>query len=189
MKEKNNSPEAAPATTDPSPAKMTRRRLPGRFAITLTVLHSLSPIACLAAIGAAGYAVGKNQAAGLEMIGTFIAALWTIGVEVAEVAALADRKRKRIRRFPAKFLYLVELLTAIICFAVPSVPMFVYSEVRYERCRYLKSSEQEQRPDCKSVMGSSGPGDPAPLGAIGVMYLAGWVTSPLLFSQTSRWSR
>ena len=70
---------------------MARERLPGRFAIALTVFHSISLVACLAAFVAACYATAHTQLSKAYMVGTLVASLWTIGEDLAELAAQADR--------------------------------------------------------------------------------------------------
>ncbi len=79
------------------------------------------------------------------MIGVFFAAFWTIGEDIAEIVALSDSERKRgFRRCPARFLYLLELLTAIFCFLLPFVSLFAVSEAHYYRCRNVPYRDMEK---------------------------------------------
>lgn len=152
---------------------MARDRLPGWFTLVLIMLHSLSLLACLEDMGGAGNAVARGQVAGGEMLGTFVAALWTSGLDMAEIAALADTRNKRISRCPEKFLYLIELLAAILCFVAPVYSVFTYTEMRYRRCKHLKDSDRLQREDCKSLMGTYGPQDLPSTTATALIFLAG----------------
>ncbi|KAK0752851.1 hypothetical protein B0T18DRAFT_395509 [Schizothecium vesticola] len=152
---------------------MARGRLAGWFALALIILHSLSLMACLADIGGTYNAVARGQVAGGEMLGTFVAALLTSGLDIAEIVALVDTRNKRTNRCPEKLLYLVELLTAMFCFIAPVCSVFAYTEMRYRRCRHLKGSERLQREDCKSLMGTYGPQDLPLTTAPALTFLAG----------------
>ncbi|GAB1316069.1 hypothetical protein MFIFM68171_06279 [Madurella fahalii] len=160
---------------------MARDRLPGRFAIALAVFHSLSLIACFASIVAAAISANQNKKAAVVTIGAFVAAFWTIGEDVAEIAALADTQRKCVRRCPAQWLYLLELVTAIFCFALPAASMLAYEEARYQRCRYVPHRDEEKF-DCKS---SSGPMDTPWMASLGAIYLAATIHSILFVMNTA----
>jgi len=148
---------------------MTRNRLPSWSAITLTGLHSLSFLACIVGIGAAAYSAATNKKEAIATVGVFPAALWTMGVDVAEIAALADKHRKRwIRRCPAKWLYLLELTTAIFCFGLPAASSLGYMQVEYERCRFV-SHKDEKAMGCERNPGDT---DIAQMAGMAVLYVA-----------------
>ena len=123
---------------------MARARLPSGFSIALTILHTLSLLACILTIGAAAYFAATHPETAITTIGAFIASFWTIGVDIAEVAALADKARKRIKRCPAKYLWLLELTTAIFCFGLPAASVLGYETAEYERCRYVRLSDEKE---------------------------------------------
>ena len=160
---------------------MARNRLPSWSAIALTALHSLSFLACIVGIGAAAYSAATNKKEAVATIGVFPAALWTMGVDVAEIAALADKQRKRwIRRCPAKWLYLLELTTAIFCFGLPAASSLGYSMTEYERCRYV-SYKDEKAMGCER---SPGDVDSAQMAGMMTIYVAATIHS-ILFVMTS----
>jgi hypothetical protein len=152
---------------------MARGRLAGWFALALIILHSLSLMAWLADIGGTYNAVARGQVAGGEMLGTFVAALLTSGLDIAEIVALVDTRNKPTNRCPEKYLYLVELLTAIFCFIAPVYSVLACTEMRYRRCRHLKGSERLQREDCESLMGTYGSQDLPSTTAPALTFLAG----------------
>jgi len=148
MKEKSTPPAGSGISTRPR-----IRARSGPSAITLTVLHTLSIIACLVAIGAAAYAT--NRAKGDEkvvMIGTFVAAFWALGVDIMEIAAFFDRSPTWMWQCPERFLYLVELITAVFCFGLPAASMLGLDAARYERCRYVRYQDMEKE-GCRSSPG------------------------------------
>lgn len=153
---------------------MARERLPGRFAIALTVFHSISLVACLAAFVAACYATAHTQLSKAYMVGTLVASLWTIGEDLAELAALADKQRARgVRRCPAKFLWLLELVTAVFCFALPFASAFAVEEMNYNKCRYIPYNDWDKY-RCGSV-DNSVLADRGQMAAYGAIYLAAYV--------------
>lgn len=131
-----------------SPPAPTGARHSGKTSICLTLSHAISLVACIVAIGGSAYST--SQARGDEktiMIGTFVAAFWTLGVDISELAALLDREgklkmMKKIPRCPVRFLYLLELVTAVFCFGLPAASMLAQSEARYQRCRYVSSGDR-----------------------------------------------
>lgn len=113
----------------------------------------MSLLACIVAIGAAAYTTA--QAKGDEktiMIGTFLAAFWTCAVDITEIAAFLDRWCRGLWRCPERFLYLLELVTAVFCFGLPAASMLAQNMVRYERCRYVRF-EDEEREGCRNHPG------------------------------------
>ncbi|KAK0623849.1 hypothetical protein B0T14DRAFT_190407 [Immersiella caudata] len=148
---------------------MARPRLPSGFAIALTILHALSLLACILAIGASAYSAATHSKTAIGTIGTFVAAFWTIGVDIAEVAALADKARKRIKRCPIKFLWLLELTTAIFCFGLSAASMLGYDAAEYERCRYVKHADREAMGCERNAAGDM---DVGWMAAMGGIYLA-----------------
>lgn len=48
------------------------------------------------------------------------------------------------------------LTTAVVCFDVPAASLLVYSEVIYQRCRWLSFEETKRNPDCKTAIGVAG---------------------------------
>jgi hypothetical protein len=147
---------------------MARARLPGGFAIALTILHALSLVACVLTIGAAAYSAATNKKQAVATIGAFVAAFGTIGVDIAEVAALADKARKRIRRCPTRYLWLLELTTAVFCFGLPAASSLGYDAVEYERCRYVRIKDEKEM-GCERSPGSL---EAAQMAWMGGIYLA-----------------
>jgi len=145
---------------------MARARLPSGFAIALTILHALSLLVCLLTVGAAAYSAATHPKTAITTIGAFIASFWTIGVDIAEVAALADKARKRIKRCPTKYLWLLELTTAVLCFGLPAASVLGYETAEYERCRYVRFSDEKEM-GCERDMGM------AQMAAMGGVYVAG----------------
>ncbi|KAK0730897.1 hypothetical protein B0H67DRAFT_678625 [Lasiosphaeris hirsuta] len=97
---------------------MSRSRLPSLYAIWRILLHSLSLVLCIIIIGLSSYSASFGYGYGARLATRFIAAFWTLAVDVAEIAALADAKR-RVRRCPALYLCFLELLTIVICIVLP----------------------------------------------------------------------
>lgn len=64
------------------------------------------------------------------------------------------------------------LTTAVVCFDVPAASLLVYSEVIYQRCRWLSFEETKRNPDCKTAIGVAGPAPVAPMVALGGMIIA-----------------
>ncbi|KAK5652681.1 hypothetical protein OQA88_10275 [Cercophora sp. LCS_1] len=155
---------------------MARDRLPAGFAIALTALHSLSLLACVVAIIASAISAAQTPKEAVTTIGAFVAGFWTTGVDIAEIVGLADRQRNR-RRCPAKWLWLLELVTAIFCFALPAASTLGYEEVRYQRCRYVKYEDREAM-DCGR---DSGPMPAASLASMAGIYLAATIHTVLFF--------
>jgi len=162
---------------------MARARLPGGFAIALTVFHAISLLACILGIGAASYSAATYKKSAVGTIGTFVAAFWTIGVDVAEIAALLDKARQRIRRCPAKWLWLLELTTAIFCFGLPAASFLGYDMVEYERCRW-HNSEEGKRIGCNEPEGSM---NPAMMAGMAGVYLAATIHSILFVMTGVQW--
>ncbi|KAK3363143.1 hypothetical protein B0T25DRAFT_575770 [Lasiosphaeria hispida] len=97
---------------------MARSRLPSPYAIWRIALHSISLVLCIIIIGSSSYAASFGHGYGARLVTRFIAAFWALAVDVAEIAALADAKR-RVRRCPALYLCFLELLTIAICIVLP----------------------------------------------------------------------
>ncbi|KAK4443104.1 hypothetical protein QBC34DRAFT_213546 [Podospora aff. communis PSN243] len=159
---------------------MARARLPGRFAIILTILHAISLVACVLTIGAAAYSAAAIKKQAVATIGAFVAAFWTIGVDIAEVAALADKARKRIRRCSTRYLWLLELTTAVFCFGLPAASSLGYDAVEYERCRFVRINDRKEM-GCEL---SPGPLEAAQAAWMGGIYLAATIHS-ILFVMTT----
>lgn len=143
---------------------MARARLPSKskLAITLTALHTLSLLACFVSIIASAVSAAEIPQEAVTTIGAFVAAFWTIGEDIAEILALADR----VRRCPAKWLWVLESVTAIFCFALPAASSLGYEAVKYERCRWVKYADEEKEGCGMRMMGGAG------YAAMGGIYLA-----------------
>ncbi|KAK4647017.1 uncharacterized protein QC761_0024940 [Podospora bellae-mahoneyi] len=153
---------------------MARDRLPSKFAIVLTALHSLSLLACFTSIISSAVSAAQIPEEAVTTTGAFVASFWTIGEDIAEIAALANA---RIRRCPAKWLYILELVTAIFCFALPAASSLGYEAAMYERCRYV-SYKDEEKFACRR---SAGPMETAATVAMAGVYLAATIHTILFF--------
>ncbi|KAK3377382.1 hypothetical protein B0T24DRAFT_678217 [Lasiosphaeria ovina] len=106
---------------------MERSGLTGQYAIWQIVLHCLSLALCIAIIVAASYATSFGFGYGEGMASSFVVAFWALGVDIAEMVALADPK-KRLRRCTELGRGTLEIFTAAICVLLP---LFLYGAAHF----------------------------------------------------------
>ncbi|KAK3335206.1 hypothetical protein B0T19DRAFT_405813 [Cercophora scortea] len=90
------------------------------YAKWLIAIHSLSLALCVAIIALSGYATSFGFGYGAAMASIYVAAIWTLIVDVAEISAIAT---SRLARLSELHLCLLELVTAAISFLFP---LFLY---------------------------------------------------------------
>ncbi|KAK0611626.1 hypothetical protein B0T14DRAFT_571501 [Immersiella caudata] len=90
---------------------MARPRYPEPQAIWRLVPHGLSALACVILIALCSCAANIGFGYGKALAGRFFAGFWALGIDIAQIAGLADAKR-RVPRLPTLYLAILELFTA-----------------------------------------------------------------------------
>ncbi|KAK4035305.1 hypothetical protein C8A01DRAFT_17990 [Parachaetomium inaequale] len=111
---------------------MARSRFPAPYAILHLGLRFISVGLCIATLASASYATSRGGY-GTGMIGAFIAAIFAMLVDLAEISGLVDPARD-VRRLTESTILYLELLTIAICGIVPVMVLMAYTGLQRHDC-------------------------------------------------------
>ncbi|KAL2173459.1 uncharacterized protein P884DRAFT_303427 [Thermothelomyces heterothallicus CBS 202.75] len=119
---------------------MTRPRYPAPYAILHLILRLISVCLCIFTICSAGYA-SFRAAYGTGMVGAFVAAIFTMLVDLSEIAGLVDPARD-VRRFSESAIIYLELLIIAVCGIVPIMVLMAFMGLQRRDCENWRPKQE-----------------------------------------------
>ncbi|KAK4150794.1 hypothetical protein C8A00DRAFT_36582 [Chaetomidium leptoderma] len=125
---------------------MARPRFPAPYAILHLGLRFISVGLCIATLASASYA-SSRAGYGTGLVGAFIASIFAMLVDLAEISALTDPARV-VRRCSEHAMVYLEMLTVAICGVLPVMVVLAYQSLQHPGCgphRPENECEDERR--------------------------------------------
>ncbi|KAL2196966.1 hypothetical protein P885DRAFT_77448 [Corynascus similis CBS 632.67] len=119
---------------------MARSRYPVPYAILHLILRLISTCLCVVTICSASYASSK-AGYGTGMVGAFVAAIFTMLIDLSEIAGLVDPARD-VRRFTETSIVYLELLIMAVCGIVPIMVLMAFLGLQRRDCENWRPKDE-----------------------------------------------